>query len=200
VTAARSRKARADILVHTSRRLQADDRVVKEAIPVTSVARTLVDLAEVLSDVRLARAVHEAEVRRIFDLEAVEAALGRVSGRRGRHRLRRVLAAYRPEDHELESEAERRFRALCRRYGLPNPRPQLIEGYRVDFYWPQARLAVEVDGAAFHHTRRAFHADRARDRALAALGIQVLRVTWPDLDRGQKIAGELQRALAARTG
>jgi hypothetical protein len=111
----------------------------------------------------------------------VEAALSRVSGRRGRHRLRRVLAACCPEDHELESEAERRFRALCRRYGLPNPHPQLIEGYRLDFYWPQARLAVEVDGAAFHHTRRAFHAE-------------------PDLDRGQKIAGELQRALAARTG
>jgi hypothetical protein len=119
VTAARSRKARADILVHTSRTVEADDRAVKEAIPVTSVARTLVDLAEVLSEARLARAVHEAEVRRIFDLGAVDRTLGRVSGRRGRHRLRRVLAAYRPEDHELESEAERRFRALCRRYGLP---------------------------------------------------------------------------------
>jgi very-short-patch-repair endonuclease len=200
VTAPRSRARHAGLTVHTTRCLSTEDRHVIDAIPITSVARTIVDLAETLTDPWLARAVHEAEVRRIFDLEAVEAALGRVSGRRGRHRLRRVLAAYRPEDHELESEAERRFRALCRRYGLPNPRPQLIEGYRVDFYWPQARLAVEVDGAAFHHTRRAFHADRARDRALAALGIQVLRVTWPDLDRGQKIAGELQRALAARTG
>jgi very-short-patch-repair endonuclease len=186
--------------VHTTRRLTAEDRDVVDAIPVTSVARTLVDLGETLTDPLLARAVHEAEVRRVFDLRAVEAALGRVAGRRGRHRLLRVLAAYRREDHELESQAEGRFRALCQRHCLPDPRPQLIEGYRVDFYWPCARLAVEVDGAAFHHTRRAFHADRARERALAALGMQVLRVTWPDLDRGQELAGELHRALAARTG
>ena len=46
--------------------------------------------------------------------------------------------------------AERRFRVLCQRHGLPEPRPQLIEGHRVDFYWPEARLAIEVDGVAFH--------------------------------------------------
>jgi very-short-patch-repair endonuclease len=200
VTAPRSRERRSGWTVHTTRRLTAEDRAVKDAIPVTGVARTLVDLAEVLPEPRLARAIHEAEVRRLFDLRAVEAALGRVGGRRGRHRLLRVLAAYRPEDHEVESQAEGRFRGLCKEHELPDPRPQLIEGYRVDFYWPQARLAVEIDGAAFHHTRRAFYADRARDRALAGLGIQVLRVTWRDLDRGQELAGELRRALAARTG
>lgn len=143
-----------------------------EAIPVTSVARTLVDLAEVLTHQWLARAVHEAEVRKAFNLSAVEEALERVPGRQGGRRLLGVLATYRPEDHELESTAEQRFRVLCQRHGLPEPRPQLIEGHRVDFYWPRARLAVEVDGAAFHHTRRAFHADRARDRALAGLGIR----------------------------
>jgi very-short-patch-repair endonuclease len=200
VTAPRSRERRSEWTVHTTRLLAVEDRDVMDAIPVTSVARTLVDLAEVLTEPRLARAIHEAEVRRLFDLRAVEAALARVAGRRGRHRLLRVLAAYRPEDHELDSQAEGRFRALCHRHGLPDPRPQLIEGYRVDFYWPQARLAVEVDGAAFHHTRRAFYADRARDRALAALGVQVLRVTWRDLDRGEELPGELQGALAARTG
>jgi very-short-patch-repair endonuclease len=120
--------------------------------------------------------VHEAEVRKAFNLSAVEEALERVPGRQGRRRLLGVLAAYRPEYHELESTAEQRFRVLCQRHGLPEPRPQLIEGHRVDFYWPRARLAVEVDEAAFHHTGRAFHADRARDRALAGLGIQVLRV------------------------
>ena len=106
VTAPRSRARHAGLTVHTTRCLSTEDRDVIDAIPITSVARTIVDLAETLTDPWLARAVHEAEVRRIFDLEAVEAALGRVSGRRGRHRLRRVLAAYRPEDHELESEAE----------------------------------------------------------------------------------------------
>jgi very-short-patch-repair endonuclease len=199
VSAPRSRQPRPGLRVHTSRCLTAEDRAVVKAIPVTSVARTLVDLAEALSEPWLARAVHEAEVRKLFDLIAVEEALERVPGRRGRSRLMGVLAAYRPEDHVLESAAERRFRALCQRHGLPEPRPQLIEGHRVDFYWPEALLAVEVDGAAFHHTRRAFHADRARDRALAALGIQVLRVTWPDLDRDRALASELRGALSART-
>ena len=156
-------------MVHTTRRLGAENRSAKNMIPVTGVARTIVDLAEDLADPWLARAVHEAEVRRLFDLNAVEDALARVPGRKGRKRLVRVLAGYRPEDHSLSIEAERRFLALCREQGLPEPRPQLIEGYLVDFYWPEARLAVEVDGAAFHNTRRAFHADRGRDRALATL-------------------------------
>ncbi len=59
-----------------------------------------------------------------------------------------------------------------------------MAGYEVDVYWPEARFALEVDGAATHHTRHAFHADRRRDRALAAEGIQVVRVTWPDLNGG----------------
>ena len=56
-----------------------------------------------------------------------------------------------------------------------------MAGFEVDVYWPEARLALEFDGAATHHTRHAFHADRRRDRALAVEGVQTLRVTWPDL-------------------
>jgi very-short-patch-repair endonuclease len=178
--------------------LEADDHTVLDGIPITSVARTIVDLAEVLDDGRLARAVHEAEVRRLFDVHAVERALQRVPGRRGGPRLMRVLAAYRPEDHELASEAERRFAALCADHGFPRPQRLQIAGYEVDFYWPEARLVVEIDGAAFHNTRRAFHADRARDRALAALGVQVLRVTWPDLALPTALVTELDAAYRAR--
>ena len=93
----------------------------------------------------------------------------------------------------------RRFLALCRRHALPEPsKNTLVEGFRVDFLWRDARLAVEVDGAAAHHTARAFHEDRARDRALAAAGIQVLRLTWRDLDPGRAVAAELREALARR--
>ena len=198
VTAPRTREARAGLTVHTTRCLTAPDRGVVEAIPVTSVARTIVDLAELLGDAWLGRAIHEAEVRRLFDLRAVEEALGRVPGRRGANRLRRVLAGYRPEDHDVASEAERRFLSLCRVGGLPAPRPALIAGRQVDFYWPRARLAVEVDGAAYHHTRRAFHEDRSRDRSLATLGIQVLRVTWTDLQRPAAVAREIADVYAAR--
>jgi very-short-patch-repair endonuclease len=68
----------------------------------------------------------------------------------------------------------------------------------VDAYWSDARLAVEVDGAEAHHTRRAFHEDRARDRRLAALGIHVVRVTWSDLEDDAALAAELRRIRAMR--
>jgi predicted transcriptional regulator of viral defense system len=95
VTAPRSRAKHDGILVHRSRRLEEEDRTVIDGIPVTSLARTIIDLADALPENRLADAVHEAEVKRIFDLAAIEGALERVPGRRGRHKLKRVLAAYR---------------------------------------------------------------------------------------------------------
>jgi very-short-patch-repair endonuclease len=196
VTAPRSRGSRAGFVVHSSRRLHPDDRELVDAIPVTSVARTLVDLAEVLAEPRLADAVHEAEVKRLFDLRALEAALARLPGRAGGPRLRRVLAAYERRPF-TRSEAERRLLALCRNQGVPRPRVNnLVEGYELDFYWPEARLAVEVDGAAVHDTRRAFREDRRRDRALATKGIQVLRV--PPGDLGERFAAELRAVLARR--
>ncbi len=116
----------------------------------------------------------------MFDLRALERAW--VPGRRGEHRLRRVLNDYQPEPHLLRSKAERRLKRLCEQHHLPQPQFNVnVAGYEVDVYWPQARLALEFDGAETHHTRYAFHEDRRRDRALAAEGIQVTRVTWPDL-------------------
>ena len=199
LTAPRARRPRRGIVLHRSRCLTDEDRAVVDGIPVTSVARTIVDLADEVSDPALERAIHQAEVQRLFDLEAIDNALARVPGRRGRHRLKRVLAGYRPEDHAVESEAERRFLGLCRQAGLPEPRKNvLVEGYRVDFLWPEASVAVEIDGAAAHHTARAFREDRARDRALAVAGVQVLRLTPGDLDEGSRVTAELRATLARR--
>jgi very-short-patch-repair endonuclease len=184
VTAPRSRAGREGVLIHRSRRLDQDDRAVVEAVPVTSVARTLVDLADVLTEKGLADAVHEAEVLRLFDLTKIHDAQARVPGRKGCHRLTRVLAAY-EEPPMTRSEAERRFLRLCDSHCLPQPRTnELLHGFEVDFHWPDKFLVVEVDGAAAHHTRKAFEEDRRRDRALAKKGIQVLRTTWRDLERG----------------
>ena len=199
VTATGRSKREAGIVVHRSRVLHPDDRTTLHGIPVTSLARTVVDLAEVLHPGRLPDALHQAEVRRLLDLRAIKAALGRVPGRRRGAALLEALAAYRPENHATESEGERLLLQLCRDHQLPMPRSnQLVNGYRVDALWPEARLAVEFDGAEFHHTRRAFHADRLRDRALAADGIQVLRVTWPDLERPAVLALQLGAIHAAR--
>ena len=171
-----------------------------DRIPVTSPARTLVDLAEVLSERRLADAVHEAEVQRVFDLGEIERVLNGVAGRRGRHKLRRVIAEYDGGPPVTRSDAERVFLRLCADHAIPTPQSNVsIGGYEVDFYWHDARIVVEVDGGATHFTRKAFHEDRRRDRALAALGIQVLRVTWRDLQTGGAgLAREVARVLLAR--
>jgi very-short-patch-repair endonuclease len=192
VTVPRGGRRREGIVVHHSRVLELEDRALVRAIPVTTVARTLVDLADVLDERRLAMAVHEAEVRRVFDLNAIERVMGRVPGRAGRHRLRRVLAAYRPEPRFTRSRAERRLLSLCERHGLPKPQTNVwIHGFEVDGYWEDVGLVVEVDGGEAHLTRRAFREDRARDRRLATEGIGVVRVTWFDFDDEAELAREL---------
>jgi very-short-patch-repair endonuclease len=200
VTAPRPRTKQAGIVVHRSRRLDEEDRALRDGIPVTSLARTIVDLADVLPERRLADAVHEAEVLRLFDLEAIERALARVPGRNGRHRLRRVLAAYNDVQPFTRNRAERLVLRMCKEHGLPAPQANTwIGSYEVDFHWPDAGLALELDSAATHHTRRAFHEDRRRDRALAARGIHVVRVTWRDLDGDEAgLARELATILARK--
>jgi very-short-patch-repair endonuclease len=198
VTVRHARKPKPGIVIHRSRLIHPDDRSSVRGIPVTSVARTLVDLADVLSEERLAKAVHEAEVQRAFDLRAVEAVVGRLPGRTGRHKLSRVLAAYCPEPHFLRSEAERRFKQLCEGHSLPQPQFNVdIAGHEVDAWWEDVRVAVEIDGAEAHHTRRAFHEDRARDRRLATRAIRVVRVTSRDLDDGARLAAELRAIRGA---
>jgi very-short-patch-repair endonuclease len=199
VTVRHARKKREGIVIHRSRLIHPEDRSSVRGIPVTSIARTLVDLADGFSDERLAKTVHEAEVQRVFDLDAIERTLARLPGRAGRHRLRRVLAAYQPEPHFLRSEAERRLKRLCRDHSLPQPQFNVnVAGYELDAYWPDANLAVETDGARTHHTHRAFHEDRARDRRLATHGIRVARVTWLDFDDEASLAAELRAIRAAR--
>jgi very-short-patch-repair endonuclease len=199
VTVPRHARARAGVAVHRSRSITPADRALIRRIPVTTIARTLVDLADVLDDQRLARAVHEADVRRVFDLRAIERVQERVPGRQGRHRLTRVLAAYRPEPRFTRSRAERRLLELCERHGLPKPQTNIvIAGHEVDAYWADADLVVEVDGREAHLTRRSFREDRARDRRLSTLGIQVVRITWPDLDDGAALASELEQIRQGR--
>jgi very-short-patch-repair endonuclease len=193
VTAPRGCKPKPGLTVHRTRLIHPDDRTSLDGIPLTSVARTLVDLAEVLTDRHLAAAVNEAEVRRMFDLAAIEQTLKRLPGRRGSSRLARALAAYTEPLGYTTTEGERLLLSLCEERGLPKPQRIALAGYELDFYWPDARLAIEVDGGPFHRTRRAFHEDRRRDRRLAALGIQVARVPWLDLTEGAaRLAGELK--------
>jgi very-short-patch-repair endonuclease len=202
VTAPRGCKPKKGMTVHRSRLIHDEDRALIDDIPATSLARTLVDLADVLPEKQLANAVHEAEVQRLFDLTKLERTLDRLPGRKGRHKVRRVLAAYHDVQPFTRSRAERLVLQMCVDHHLPRPRVNSwVEGQEVDFHWPEGRLVLEVDGEAFHRTTRAFQEDRARDRALAARGIHVVRATWRDLTKSEEaLAAEIATILAQRTG
>ncbi len=168
------RRSPPGIRVHRSGRLTAEDVTVHEGIPVTTLARTLLDLADVLGDEALKRAVDEAEYLRLLDMTALIAAVHRNPGRRGA----RVIAAASGPLELTESALEDRFLALVERRGLPRPRVgATVAGYRADFYWPEAALVVELDGFAAHGTRTRFESDRRRDRVLARAGKRTIRLT-----------------------
>ena len=175
--------------------LTADDRTTHDAIPVTSLARTLLDLAAVAPGL-LERALEEAERLGLFDLRAVDELMSRSAGRRGVARLRAALAGFR-EPVALESELERRFLRLVRRADLPGPAFRaFVAGYEVDAVWWEERLVVELDGYKFHRTRAAWERDRIRDDDLGLAGFKVVRLTWSRLDEpdlGNRIRAHLAR-------
>jgi hypothetical protein len=162
--------------LHRTRRLDAGDVTMHRGLRVTSVARTLVDLAGVVHAPVLERAVAQAEVLGLYDHAALCGLLDRSSGRRGAGALRAAIGA---APAMTRSELERRFLRLCGRNGIPAPVVNAtVCGYEVDFLWPEARLVVETDGHAYHRTRHAFEVDRRRDAELLIAGYRVLRITY----------------------
>ena len=168
--AGRARRPRID--AHRAR-LHPRDRTVRRGIPVTTVARTLVDLAHALDDHALHRAVREAQFRGLFDDDRIADALTRRPARR--------LAAYLVDSTMTQTELEDRFLQLCRRYRIPAPLTQHGHSPRVDFAWPDRHLIVEVDGWEAHRTRVAFQDDRTNTNLLQIAGNVVLRYTWDDI-------------------
>lgn len=188
------------VRLHCVRRLDAADVTMREGTPVTSVARTLLDLAEVVPARQLERAVEEAERLRIFDRAAVEAICDRIRGRRGIRPLRAALGRYDPVSQATRSELERRFLEHCSRAGIPRPSVNSqVAGFEVDMCWLERRLIVELDGHAFHGTRKAFEADRIRDAELQAAGYQVVRITQSRLEHEADVALELLRLMLEKS-
>jgi hypothetical protein len=177
------------------RQIHADDQAERDGIPVTTVARTLLDLAEVLTPQKLERAVDQAERLELFDLRAVDALRERSHGRRGLAALDAVLADYRGPV-PIRSELERQFLDLCRKANLPPPAVNaLIAGIEVDAVWHDQRVAVELDGYDYHRTRQAFERDRVRDGVLQLAGYRVLGVTYRRLTTEPKQVISDLRAL-----
>jgi very-short-patch-repair endonuclease len=167
-------------------------------IPVTTPARTLLDLGTILPRRKLERAVDEAERLGICTEDDLEEIVSAHFGRAGAGTLRTLLNDHRAGSTATRNDFEERFLALCRRYRLPQPDVNVpLLDYVVDFLWPSARLVVEVDGRATHGTRRAFQADRDRDGRLAVVGYQVLRFTWFDVTRRPAVVADRVRRMLA---
>jgi very-short-patch-repair endonuclease len=186
---------RRGIRVHRSTTLVPADVTVHRGIPVTTVARTLLDLADLLPTQRLKTAVHEAEYKGLLDAREMRRVVERNPGRRGKTVLE--LAGDPPE--LTRSELENRFLELCRAHCLPSPNVGArIEGYEVDFLWREQGLVVETDGIQAHRTRQAIERDRERDRRLLLAGFQTVRLTARSLDDEATVA-DLRALLQAGT-
>jgi very-short-patch-repair endonuclease len=185
------------VRAHWARTLDLLDTTTIDAIPVTTVARTLFDEAEVLHPQRLTTLLEASLRRNLFDLNAIEATIARNPGRHGIKPLRRAIAALADEAPWTNSEKERHFLELVRAHGIPEPHVNsIVNGESVDFYWPAARLIVEVDGFEFHRIHRVFDDDRRKDALQTMAGEHVLRYTQSRIDHDRDaVAGEVLTML-----
>jgi len=196
VTIGEKQGQRAGIHTHRTRRLDPQDIRTYELLPVTSPARTVLDLANLERVREVERALEEGIVRRILRVSDVEDVLSRASGLHGAPVLAGILERRRGPT-VTRSEAEERFLALIRDALLPVPEVNVsIHGYEVDFLWRAQRLVVEVDGYAYHGNRGAFERDRRKDAQLHAAGLSTMRVTWLQMqDEPYALVAHVAQAL-----
>jgi hypothetical protein len=183
VTAPRGRHGAPGIRLHRTRSLDAQDTTHHEGIPITSLSRTLLDLASTARPSELERALAQAERLQLYDHRAITDLITRANGHRGTQVLAQATSR-KPKWTRNEWEAE--FLDLIREAGLPEH--ETNDAFHApdhghcepDYHWPEHHVIVETDGFETHGTRAAFHADRAKDAALTAAGYRVLRFTRDD--------------------
>lgn len=184
VTAPRQHRVEG-VHVRCCRRLTPRDGTTVGGIPVTTVPRTLVDLAGALSAEQLGRACHEASVRYRVSPEHVEAVLERRPNAPGAGTLRRIL---RGDTRVTLSRLEAQFLERLRDARLPLPATNRVVGARrVDCHWPRQRLTVELDGYRYHSSRHAWEQDRRREREARARGDEFRRYTYGDVFEEPKL-------------
>ena len=185
VTVPRTVRSRTGLRVHEAV-LPPDEVTVLDRIPVTTVPRTLFDLAATESRHDLERAVHEADYLRLHDRLSLTDLLSRYPGRRGTRTIKHIVHARQSDRNVSREEFVDRFLTLIAMVGLAKPETNVwitVTGRRfeVDCVWREQKLMVELDGWAAHGTRRAYERDRARDRYLVRHGWRVIRITWDQL-------------------
>jgi very-short-patch-repair endonuclease len=189
--------------LHHCPALRDDDIAETERLPVTGVARTLLDYASEAKPYRLSRAVDQADRLELLDLAAVDLIAEEVHGHRGRTPLLKAMTTYR-EKGFTRSGGEKRMLAALADVGVVRPAVNnFIEGYELDFYWEAERFAVELDSWEHHRGRRSFEEDRKRQDELAMVGIETIRITGTRLRReprgvAMRIAAHLERRRQSR--
>jgi predicted transcriptional regulator of viral defense system len=198
VTAARGRQGirrRQGIWIHRCK-LRSEETTVRDGIPVTTLARTLFDLAERAPYEELKKVAEEGDRLKLLRLGELEEVCERGRSRRAMRPVRRLLAELQAPV-EGRSPLEIRFAEFLRDCGIPAPAQNVqVLDHEVDALWPSARLVVELDSWEHHGHRAAFERDRARDPKLLLAGYRTIRITHRRLDNeGQKVAEELQALL-----
>jgi len=190
-------RVRPRIHVHRSRAIEPASVTRRLGIPVTKPVLTLVNLADVLSRDALEAAVNEADARGVIDPERLRSGLEHYRGFAGAAALRATLDRH--TFSRTDSWAERRFLRIARHAGLPKPLTrQVVNGFRVDFYWPDLRLVVETDGLTCHRTAGQQTKDTVRDQAHHAAGLRPLRFTRAQLRFEPEHVADTLVAVAAR--
>jgi very-short-patch-repair endonuclease len=182
--------------------LPPDERTVEDGIPVTTVPRTIFDLAATEPAEVIESLIREMEFRQLRDPLSLWDLVRRYPRRRGVARVRLALERLKDEpEGRKKSPLEERFAPFLRRHHLPLPRfnDSIVIGTKrceVDCHWPGTGEIVELDGWEGHKTRTAFREDRARDRKLRVAGYSVTRLTWNQLeDEPEVVASDLRVLL-----
>jgi hypothetical protein len=179
-------------------RLTEADVTTHRGIPITTPARTLLDLAEAVPYRRFRQAAEASLHRRLFDAGDVGRVLERGRGRRGLKPLRRFLAEAVDEPATKRSELEILAGELVESQALPRAAANAwVLGVEVDLLWPTARVVVELDSWRHHGDRLSFERDRARDARLQAEGYAVLRFTWRQVTEDRAVVADRIRAVLA---
>ena len=191
-----ARTAATGITTHTAQ-LHPRDITRRHGIPVTTAARTLLDLAATEPTAELERALNEARILRLVSDPSLNEQFSRYPRHRGTAALTKIIQADRGF---TRSKAERMTRALIRKARLPEPETNVkIEGYEVDLVWRAHRLIVEFDSWTFHSMRSSFEEDRRRDQQLTATGWRVIRITWRQLTgEPEAVVAVISAALTER--
>jgi predicted transcriptional regulator of viral defense system len=201
VTCRQSRHAKRPFVTHTAGLARAD-LTRRDGIPVTSLARTILDLAVDSRERTVRRFIRRADEDKTFDLRAMEDLLARTKGHRGQAKVRAALEIYDETPVFTRSDLEKRFFEVVTAAGLPAPSMNcFVAGYEIDAWWESACFGVELDIYETHGSRLSFEEDRERDDELLLAGIETTRVTGSRLAREpDAVVESVRRHLARRSG